>query len=311
MLLGRSDGKIMFFKNISDSGGSLKMQLVSTDFQGISVGSYSTPCLAHMSSDTLFDLVLGCDSGNFIYYKNTGSVTSPVFTLVSKNFGNVRTNVFYWGNYQYDLNGNIIDSSFVMEPDGRSSPVITDLDHDGKLDMVSGSRYGEMFFWFDVSDSLKSKGTFARTDTVFYNTVTHAKENKYLGFYTMPAAADLNNDKLPELLVGNYMGGTLFYGSKKVTPVIYSGIAKVTNSVIFDVFPNPAHQTDKIVFSENEKSSLRLSIVNMLGQQVYSQILNGYQSSYGIDVSHLRSAVYFVKVQDQNGFAGEKKIVVR
>jgi len=312
MLLGRQDGKVMFFKNISDSGGTLQMKLVSSDLQGITTGSYSAPCLAHISSDTLFDLVLGCDSGNFIYYKNTGTKTSPVFTKITNNFGNVRTNVFYWGNYKYDVNGNIIDSSLVMEPDGRSAPVITDIDHDGKLDMVSGSKFGEMFFWFDITDSLKTRGTFARTDTVFYNAVKHAKEDKYLGYYTMPATADLNNDQFPELLVGNYMGGTMFYGSKQVLPVIYKNIIKspAGHALVFDVYPNPAHQSINLVFADKGEKSFRLGIVNLLGKKIYAADLSAGKPAITLDISHLASGVYFIQVQDGKGFMGVKKIVV-
>src|SRR6185437_5802431 len=295
-----------------DSGGTLQMKLVSSDLQGITTGSYSAPCLAHISSDTLFDLVLGCDSGNFIYYKNTGTKTSPVFTKITNNFGNVRTNVFYWGNYKYDVNGNIIDSSLVMEPDGRSAPVITDIDHDGKLDMVSGSKFGEMFFWFDITDSLKTRGTFARTDTVFYNAVKHAKEDKYLGYYTMPATADLNNDQFPELLVGNYMGGTMFYGSKQVLPVIYKNIIKspAGHALVFDVYPNPAHQSINLVFADKGEKSFRLGIVNLLGKKIYAADLSAGKPAITLDISHLASGVYFIQVQDGKGFMGVKKIVV-
>jgi hypothetical protein len=310
MMLGRQEGKLMYYKNVADSGGTLQMKLVSMQYQGMRTGGYSTPCLAHISNDSLFDLVVGRDSGTFVYYKNTGTKKSPQFKKITDSFGHVFTSTFYYSNYKYDKNNKLIDSTRYENYIGRSAPVIADIDHDGKLDMVSGSFTGEMYFWFDITDHLTGK--FARTDTVFYNTLKGAKENKFLGLYTMPAAADLDNDKFPELLIGNNMGGILYYGSKKVKLGIDEHLPPVAYSdAEFNVYPNPAHQAIHINFNDNSEENGQISLINMLGAELQNQKFTRWQNLSSMDVSALSPGIYFVKIQDNSGRSGVRKVVVR
>jgi hypothetical protein len=303
MFVGRKDGKLMFLKNMADSGGSLKMKFVSDQYQNISTSGWTTPCLAHISSDSVFDLVLGRDSGTFVYYKNTGSKTKPVFNKVTDNFGKVRTNLFYW-YYKGPK-----DSVYTMYPIGCSSPVIADFDHDGKLDMASGSYYGEMFFWFGISDSLT--GSFKRTDTVFYNTLKGAKENKLLGYNTLPAAADLNNDNLPEMLIGNYMGGVLFYGSKKMPlPSAVHSAHVLFNTSEFNVYPNPATQSIFVSIKNDQQEKYEFRIENLLGNELYRSILSHDSGLTKIDIAFLKSGIYFVSLRGADGRTGTRKIIV-
>jgi len=310
MLVGTAGGNVMYFKNVADSGGSLKMKLISNIFSNVQGGSYSTPCFAHISSDTVFDIVMGTNAGTFLYYKNIGNSKSPVFNLVTSNFGGVRTNLYYWVPTKYDAHGNVIDSMQKMQSSGRSSPVIGDFDHDGKLDMVSGSSFGEMFFYFDITDNLNGK--FTRTDTVFYNTLKNAKENKNLGLITMPAAADINGDGYPELLVGNNMGGIFFYGSQKVKLGIDNNLlTSPFSNAEFDVFPNPAHQSINVTINDNIGGSSNLSISNILGESVYNKKITGDESISKLDVSGLKPGFYFVRLTDDSGRSGVRKIIIQ
>jgi hypothetical protein len=309
MLLGRQDGKTMYFKNQADSGETVQMKLVTLNYQGIRAGGYSTPCFAHISSDTLYDLVMGRDSGTFSYYQNTGTKKLPVFKKITDNFGKVRTNLFYWGNYKYNSAGDIIDSTLLMQPIGRSAPVVADLDHDGKPDLVSGSYYGEMFFWFNITNNLT--GTFTRTDTVFYNTLKGAKENKYLGLFTMPAAADINADGYPDMLIGNNMGGILFYGSHKVKLGIDNQTPAPFSEAEFGVYPNPAHDRLNIAFQNTGINPLEMSVVNLLGQEVYSGRWISDNRVQTIDISAFKAGIYFVRIQDQTGRTGVRKVIIQ
>jgi hypothetical protein len=303
LLLGKADGNLMFFKNMADSGGSLQMKLISPNFQNIDVGGYSAPCFAHLSNDSLFDIVIGRDSGTFAYYKNTGTKTAPAYQKVTDYFGKVRTNLFYW-----QITGPK-DSVLMMQSSGRSSPIIADIDHNGKLDMVSGSYYGEMYFWFNITDSLN--GHFTRTDTVIYNTLKGAKENRVLGYFTMPAAADLNNDSKPELLVGNNMGGVQYFGSKPQK--IPGGIlpALPLTEAEFSVYPNPASRVLNINIRNNFYGEGEITITNLMGEEIYSKKITGAALNQQLDISSYHTGMYFVSLRDSDGRVGTRKVVVR
>lgn len=303
MLLGTQDGRLMFFKNIADSGGTLQMKKISDNFQNLKFPGFSTPCLAHISNDSLFDLVVGNKRGNIYYYKNAGSATSPLFKQITDSFGHVKTNLFYW--YVDTPTDSILEKDSV----GMSAPMIADFDHDGKMDMVCGSSYGEMLFYFDITDNLNGK--FKRTDTVFYNTLLGAKENKFLGSITMPAAADLNNDGYPELLIGNNMGGIEFYGSKIVKLGIETVNQEEYTEPDFRLYPNPAHHNFNVSFIPKDGYRYNLEIMSTLGKEIYSQRLNEGQTFQNVNVSDISPGVYFVSIHDNKGGAGVRKLVIQ
>jgi len=314
MFIGAASGRVMYFKNMKDSANTVSMKLISDSLPNIQASGYSTPCLAHLSNDSLYDLVMGCDTGTFSYYKNTGTKTAPVFKLVTHYFGKVRTNMYYYGNYQYDSKGNIIDSFLLMERSGRSAPVITDLDHNGKPDLISGSNDQNMFMYFNITDNLS--GSFTRTDTVFYNTLKHEKENKNLGMQTMPAAADLDNDGYPELLIGNYSGGIQYFGSKivKLTKLHNSAVEiPVTFSSLFSLYPNPTRDNTILQYYNSlQPANATLMLTDMMGKTVLNNrfVMAPGTGKQPIETTGLAPGIYFVSIGTPDRIYSGGKLVI-
>ncbi len=317
MYLGTANGKVMYFKNMKDSANTVSMKLISDSLPGIQTAAYSTPCLAHITNDSLYDLVMGCDSGTFSYYKNEGTKNSSNFKKVTDYLGKARTNLFYYGNYQYDNQGNIIDSSLQMEHSGRSAPVITDLDHNGKPDLVSGSNHQGMFAYFNITDYLNHNAPFVQsTDSLFFNTLKQVKEKKNLGFQTMPAAADLDNDGWPELLIGNYAGGIQYFGSKivKLTKLHNSGIQpQPVFSSLFSLYPNPAKDNVTLqYYNALAPAEAEVLITDMMGKTIFANrfLMAAGQGKQQMSTSGYAPGIYVVSITTPNQYFSGGKLII-
>ncbi len=297
LILGAESGEVLFYYNQGTDANGMPV-FVKANLASIDVGQYSKPTLADIDKDGLQDLVVGELSGNFNYYRNTGSATAPVFTLVSETFGNVVTNVFYY-EYEYDDLGEIKDSTLAKEPNGASAPEIADIDNDGKLDMITGSLYGRLIIYFNIEDSLTD--TFTGNTYFIYDQLTGKNRQAALGLVSVPALADIDGDGKPELMAGNYRGGLYYFASNPVVLGISDGKKRPKLSQV-NVYPNPATQNAYIQLPENTFGKLySFNITNMLGQKIYIASEKNTNGFINLNVSGYTAGLYIVSLHDDKG----------
>lgn len=85
-----------------------------------------------------------------------------------------------------------------------------------------------------------------------------------------------------------------------------------SNVTIQDVFPNPASDEVSALIQVNSPSLATLSLVNILGQEVYMQKINlGYAGThhYKINVNNLESGMYILKVESGSKVNTSKLLV--
>ena len=139
LLVGQADGTVKIFLNngtdsepVFDAGQTIKVGL---DNENLDVGSRATPTLIDWDNDDKTDLVVGAFDGRIHIYLNCGCSGGipPTFDFSI-------------------LSGSSApeDGWDLVVPSKRSSPVILDLDGDGKKDLLTGNTEGQLLFYKNV-----------------------------------------------------------------------------------------------------------------------------------------------------------------
>jgi uncharacterized protein (DUF2141 family) len=144
-------------------------------FNGIDVGSFSSPSFVDLDGDGRLDLVSGASDGTLLAWRNTGSAGAPAFTALTGS-----ANPF---------NG--------IDVGGYSTPSFVDLDGDGRLDLVSGASDGTLRVWRNTGSGFTPlTGSANPFDGFFFD----------VGRYSTPSFVDLDGDGRLDLVSGKQFG---------------------------------------------------------------------------------------------------------
>ncbi len=189
LLTGRSGGTVKIFLNTgTDSdpnfdGGTL-LQVGQPGSKGnIDVGSRATSTVVDWNNDGKKDLVVGALDGLIHLFINSGTDSEPNFlaqTYAQEN------------------------GSDLGVPSYRSSPVVLDLDDDGKKDLLIGDTDGRLLFYSNV-------GTDANPSFSGYSLVEAGDVVIDAGSRSRPFVCDWTGDNYLDVLIGAYDGKVHLY----------------------------------------------------------------------------------------------------
>ena len=199
-------------------------------FNSIEASGRNPPRLADIDSDGDLDLFEGDFNGNIIFYRNTGTITNPIFVLETENFESINVGeVSYPSFADIDNDGDL--DLFVGESDGNinfykntgtpnaynfnldnenfasidvgleSTPNFVDIDSDGDLDLFVGDRFGTLSFYRNTGSITNPNFSLETTN---FNSIN-------VGISNVPAFVDIDRDGDHDLFVGNFGGGLHFY----------------------------------------------------------------------------------------------------
>ena len=134
--------------------------------------------------DSKTDMLVGKNSGNVEFNKNTTGGKTPEYKLTNPRFGGL------------DINFDTRSLSFsIADFDGRGTPQLLTTDYYGATKLYQN---------FGINTNLKADST------LIYNEITKKNEFKSLGSSISNTVGDLDNDGLPDLILGTNTGGLLF-----------------------------------------------------------------------------------------------------
>ncbi|MBN3909063.1 MAG: VCBS repeat-containing protein [Nostoc sp. NMS1] len=183
-IVGEGDGTLRYFQNNTPPEPFAFVAATGTanPFNGIDVGSFSSPTLADIDGDGDLDAIVGAFDGTLLYYKNTGTATNPTY---SQQTGTANP-----------FNG--IDVGYL------SAPTFADIDGDGDLDAIVGEGDGKLLYY-------KNTGT-ATNPTYSQQTGTANPFNGIdVGYLSAPTFADIDGDGDLDAIVGAFDGTLLYY----------------------------------------------------------------------------------------------------
>ena len=205
LLVGDATGRLNYFQNI---GSATNTNFIFSQgyYQNIDVGSDASPQLVDVNRDGLLDLLVGERNGNINYFRNTGSLSFPVFSFETDSFGKVIVGLATYGI-------------------GYSAPLLFDVN--GNYELLVGSYKGALFHYNNIDGNLT--GAFQLVDSTYQNIKEPTK--------AYPAMNDVDGDGKYDLVVGNQSGGVVFYSQ-----FLNNSMAENANlNSKIKVYPNPAN----------------------------------------------------------------------
>lgn len=175
ILCGRDGYNFIYYEN-TGSDTSASWSVNSTVFSGLGADTYfNSPAMVDINGDGKENLIYGNYAGPLIYYRNSGTITTPAWT--------VNTTLF----------GGVIDIG------SASTPYFVDKDRDGDMDMITGTQMGDIKLY--RNDGSPSAPAFKYATT--YTTLKHS-------IYSFVTFAEVTGDASYDALIGD-LNGNIYY----------------------------------------------------------------------------------------------------
>ncbi len=163
---GESDGNTLFYRNMGTASNPAFASSITNPFGLTDIGNFASPAFVDIDNDGDLDAFVGNDVGNTLFYRNTGTISNPIFAAPSTNpFGLADAGSYATPNFVDIDNDNDLDvfvNNLFFKNTGTAnnpifaapqanpfglagSPDFVDVDRDGDLDAFVGAGSSNFF----------------------------------------------------------------------------------------------------------------------------------------------------------------------
>jgi len=284
LIVGEWQGNLNHFEQTES--GSIIFDLVSDTLGNIDVGDYSLPALTDLDADGLLDLIVGEREGSLIHLEQDPEKPND-FKLIAENFNGIDL-IRYAAPCFTDLDGDGLIDMIIGENEGKlhlyeqespmsyefnlltdslkvpaeefmPTPYVTDYDDNGLLDLFIGVGSGKIYRYEQTEAN--STDFVALTD-IFGN--IDVGRNARISF------GDINQDELPDLIIGEAEGGLLLYLNTPNTQVGSPGsFTSEPDGFFLDTnYPNPFQTETHIPYHIPVPCDVIISVYDMQGRLI-------------------------------------------
>ncbi|MDI9869084.1 T9SS type A sorting domain-containing protein [Flectobacillus roseus] len=214
--------------------------------------------------DGKMDILHGTSRGNIRFIQNTGSNQSPKYVVQNDNLGKLQTDY---------IAGNIFLTT-------------GDVNLDGKTDLLVGNRTGNMSIYRSFQE--QNTNQFVVDTSLIFNSFSNKSENLLIGGNATIAIGDLDNDLLPDVIIGTNTGG--LRALKNLTKVVITGTEQ---DQISQVYPNPTNRYVYVKMTENAQATL----IDLSGRIIQNTRMVRANTEEVFDLQGLPTGMYLLKIE--------------
>ncbi len=263
LLVGNSSGQIHWLENTAGAGNPCHFSVFKNNpFGFTTISAEAAPQLFDIDEDGKLDLLIGMKNGRVSYYRNTGSLSSPAYSLITNTFGDI------------DVKGSIT----IFGIDGYAVPYF--FKESTGIKVLVGSISGNVFYY-----------TVPTTISQACNLVNANVNNYNEGAQSAPHFVDVNNDGKRDLFLGNAGGGLSFFSS--ASPFVNLeelNSEQMEHKIV--LFPNPSNGALTIKILELEVQEAEVTVSDLYGRKLMTQTLPNNEISLNLNALH--SGVYSI-----------------
>lgn len=214
MIVGGLQGVLYYYQNTAGAGRPMRLERDRNPmWELIDIGISASPTAVDVDKDGKNDLLIGERNGNVNYYRNIGSPTEP-------RFGDTPTVQFFGGIDPRRFAGDVVQSAPAVLP----TPT-------GNL-LAVGLQTGNVQVYGNITASVSPLPQ-----------INEAFGNIDDGARVRPAFADLDDDGILEMALGNGRGGITMYKTTLQACKPTSNVRTNTPTLRAHLWPNPVQHS--------------------------------------------------------------------
>ncbi len=269
---------LLLFRNEAPAGAAPQFVLRDANWLNMQTENVfrTAPTFADVDRDGDLDLAVGASSGKILFYRNIGTLSSPLYQITSRNWGGI----------------NVSDAQNLA---GNARPFIVDLNRDGRPELLVGSTGGFIRVYTDIN-----------AEAVSSFTQLGSWRNNDFGRTSAPAAArlDTSNTNL-YFIIGTQRGGVNLL---KLPGRLFDQVGEFSGGALkARAYPNPAIGTLTLV----GPAGARVTAYTATGQ-LYAQLqLPAIEGPLILTVADWPAGMYLFRFKAPEGDATVKVVIAR